>query len=188
MKAGGATLLPEPELTWKNVTVDGKKTAVFCMFRDSQGIMWVGTNSGLYFYDGVTVHPVGQNELFGTQIYSIIEKEGQLFIGGNNGLLIYDYKTGVVNFSNIPLPKEIRCLLLYDNELWIGSLYGIFQLNLINGKVSDYSSSLPHKSVYSILRDSRGILYVGTYNGLARWDFNANRFSKVKANILKFRI
>lgn len=183
MKAGGATLLPEPELTWKNVTVDGKKTAVFCMFRDSQGIMWVGTNSGLYFYDGVTVHPVGQNELFGTQIYSIIEKEGQLFIGGNNGLLIYDYKTGVVNFSNIPLPKEIRCLLLYDNELWIGSLYGIFQLNLINGKVSDYSSSLPHKSVYSILRDSRGILYVGTYNGLARWDFNANRFSKVKANI-----
>lgn len=175
--------LPEPELAWKNVTVDGKKTAVFCMFRDSHGIMWVGTNSGLYFYDGVTVHPVGQNELFGTQIYSIVEKDGQLFIGGNNGLLIYDYNTGGVNLSNALLPKEIRCLLLYDNELWIGSLYGIFNLNLNNGSVTDFSAGLPHKSVYSMIRDSRGILYVGTYNGLARWNSNTNKFTKVKEGI-----
>lgn len=175
--------LPEPELAWKNVTVDGKKTAVFCMFRDSHGIMWIGTNSGLYFYDGVTVHPVGQNELFGTQIYSIIEKDGQLFIGGNNGLLIYDYQTGVVSSSNAPLPKEIRCLLMYDNHLWVGSLYGIFHLNLSNGKVSDFSTGLPHKSVYSILRDSRGILYVGTYNGLARWNSKNGKFTKVQADL-----
>lgn len=183
MKVGAVPQLPEPELAWKNVTVDGKKTAVFCMLRDSHGIMWVGTNSGLYFYDGVTVHPVGKNELFGTQIYSIIEKDGLMYIGGNNGLLIYDYNTGGVNFSNAPLPKEIRCLLLYDNELWIGSLYGIFNLNLNNGSVTDLSAGLPHKSVYSMIRDSRGILYVGTYNGLARWDSNTNKFTKVKAGI-----
>lgn len=173
--------LPESELTWKNITVDGKKTAVFCMFRDSRGIMWIGTNSGLYFYDGVTVHPVGQNELFGTQIYSIIEREGQLFIGCNNGLLVYDYENGIVDSSKAELPNEIRCLLLYDNQLWVGSLYGIFQLNLNNWKVSDFSAGLPHKSVYSILRDSRGILYVGTYNGLARWNANAHKFITVKA-------
>lgn len=183
MRVWAVPQLPEPELAWKNVTIDGKKTAVFCMFRDSHGIMWVGTNSGLYFYDGVTVHPVGKNELFGTQIYSIIEKDGQLYIGGNNGLLIYDYNTGGVNLSNAPLPKEIRCLLLYDNELWIGSLYGIFNLNLNNGSVTDFSAGLPHKSVYSMIRDSRGILYVGTYNGLAGWNSNTNKFTKVKAGI-----
>ena len=83
--------LPESDLTWKNVTVGEKKTTVFCMYRDSRGIMWTGTGSGLYVYDGVTVHPVGQNELSGTQIYSIIEHKGQLYLGGNNGLLIYDY-------------------------------------------------------------------------------------------------
>ncbi|MDE5673741.1 MAG: hypothetical protein K2I44_00135 [Muribaculaceae bacterium] len=62
--------LPEPELSWKNVMVDNKKTAVFCIFKDSRGLMWLGTNSGLYFYDGVTTHPIGENELFGTQTYS----------------------------------------------------------------------------------------------------------------------
>lgn len=66
--------LPESDLSWKNVTVDSKKTAVFCLFRDSHGLMWLGTNSGLYFYDGVMTHPVGENTLFGTQIYSILEK------------------------------------------------------------------------------------------------------------------
>lgn len=183
MTAGAVPQLPESELAWKNVAVDGKKTAVFCIFRDSHGIMWVGTNCGLYFYDGVTAHPVGKNELSGSQIYSIIEKEGKLYIGGNNGLRIYDYKTGVVNICDAPLPKEIRSMLLYDNSLWVGSLYGIFHLDLDKGNVSDYSAGLPHKSVYSILRDSRGILYAGTYNGLARWDSQANRFTKVKAGI-----
>lgn len=65
-KAFSAPQLPEPEFSWKNVTVDGKKTAVFCIFRDSRGIMWLGTNSGLYFYDGITTHPVGETEIFGT--------------------------------------------------------------------------------------------------------------------------
>lgn len=175
--------LPEPELAWKNVTVDGKKTAVFCMFRDSHGIMWAGTNSGLYFYDGVTTHPVGKNELFGSQIFSIVEKDGLLYVGSNNGLFLYDYKTGEVKSCDAPTPKEIRCLLLHDNHLWIGSLYGIHLLNLSDGKVTDYSAGLPNKSVYSLLRDSRGILYVGTYDGLARWDYDSNRFSEVKAAI-----
>lgn len=44
-----APQLPEPELSWKNVAVDGKKTAVFSLFNDSRGIMWLGTNRGLYF-------------------------------------------------------------------------------------------------------------------------------------------
>lgn len=183
IKSGAVARLPEPELAWKNVSVDGKKTAVFCIFRDSHGIMWIGTNNGLYFYDGINVHPVGKNELYGTQVYSIVEKDGRLYIGGNNGLFVFDYKTGSVNPSSYILPKEIRCLLLYDNRLWVGSLYGIYQLNLNNGSITDFSAGLPHKSVYSMLRDSRGILYVGTYNGLARWDSNANKFTRVRTEI-----
>lgn len=63
--------LPEPGLVWKNVTVDGKKTAVYCIYRDSRGIMWIGTNRGLYFYDGVAVHPVCRNDLSGIQIHAM---------------------------------------------------------------------------------------------------------------------
>ena len=180
-EARAAAHLPEPELTWKNVTVDGTKTAVFCMYRDSRGIMWMGTNSGLYFFDGVSVHAIGKTELFGTQIYAIAERNGNLYLGGNNGLLVYNFATGEMNAASGALPTEIRCLLLFDNQLWVGSLNGIYRLNLDTGKVADFSASLPHRSVYSILRDSRGILYAGTYNGLARWDSNAAGFTEVKS-------
>lgn len=180
-----APQLPEPELSWKNVAVDGKKTAVFSLFNDSRGIMWLGTNRGLYFYDGVTTHSVGENELFGTQIYSIVEKDNSLFLGSNNGLLVYDYSTGTVKHHPSTNPKEIRSLLLADDGLWIGSLNGVFRLNLSNNELTDLSSGLPHKSVYSLLRDSRGIFYVGTYNGLARWDNQSGTFHPVKVKIDK---
>ncbi|WP_290081913.1 two-component regulator propeller domain-containing protein, partial [Bacteroides acidifaciens] len=129
-KAFSAPQLPEPEFSWKNVAVDGKKTAVFCIFRDSRGIMWLGTNSGLYFYDGITTHPVGETEIFGTQVYSIVEKDNRLFIGSNNGLLTYDYASGQVIESDIDSPKEIRSLLLIDDDIWVGGLNGIYKFNL----------------------------------------------------------
>ncbi len=141
--------------------------------------MWLGTNSGLYFYDGVATHPVGKNELFGNQIYSIVEMEDRLYIGSNNGLLIYDYLSGNVSQYETATPKEIRAMLLFD-DLWIGGLNGISRLNLKNKGIDDYSAGLPHKSVYSILRDSRGILYVGTYSGVARWDAQAKTFKPLR--------
>lgn len=178
-----APQLPEPELSWKNVTVDGKKTAVFCIFKDSRGLMWLGTNSGLYFYDGVTTHPIGENELFGTQIYAILERKDKLYIGSNNGLLVYDYLSGVVSMYETETPKEIRTMILLEDDLWIGGLNGISRLNLECKDINDYSTGLPHKSVYSILRDSRGIIYVGTYKGVARWDSQSRTFKPLRIRI-----
>lgn len=175
--------LPESDLSWKNVTVDSKKTAVFCLFRDSHGLMWLGTNSGLYFYDGVMTHPVGENTLFGTQIYSILEKNDKLYIGSNNGLLTYDFQVGTVSQYEVETPQEIRTMLLNDDELWIGGLNGISKLNLRDKNIHDYTDGLPHRSVYSLLRDSRGILYVGTYNGIARWDSQTQTFKSVRVRI-----
>ncbi|MDE6610257.1 MAG: hypothetical protein K2K33_06855, partial [Muribaculaceae bacterium] len=175
--------LPETELSWKNITVDGKKTAIFCLFMDSRGIMWLGSNSGLYFYDGVTAHPVGRDEFSGIQIYAIVEKDDCLYIGSNNGLLIYDYSTGTVSPSPMATPKEIRTLLLADDVLWIGGLNGIVRMNLRDNLLTDFSEGLPHRSVYSMLRDSRGILYVGTYSGLARWSAQEESFKPLKIKV-----
>lgn len=168
LPAHGVLQLPDSDLSWKNVTVNGKKRAVFCIFRDSRDIVWLGTNSGLYFYDGVATHPVGDAGFTGTQVYSIAEKDNRLYVGSNNGLLIYDYQSGLLHESPTPTPKELRVLLAVDGDLWIGGLNGIGRLNTESGELTDYSAGLPHRSVYSLLRDSRGVIYAGTYNGVAR--------------------
>ena len=64
--------LPESELVWKNVSGIGKKMSVYCIFTDSRGIVWLGTNNGLFFYDGVTTHAVSETEIGRNPIYSII--------------------------------------------------------------------------------------------------------------------
>lgn len=180
-----ATELPASGLTWKNVTVDGKKTAVFSLFRDSHDIMWIGTNNGLFFYDGVTLHPITSPLLDGTQVYAVTQYDNHLLLGTNNGLLSYDFRSGKV--ETLPSPKEIRALLLTDHTLLIGGLYGIASLDLRSNHLTDISDGLPHRSVYSLLRDSRGVIYAGTYDGLARREHPSGRWSEVKSAIPHLR-
>lgn len=172
--------LPESALEWKNISVDGRKKAVFCLYRDSCGVVWLGTNGGLYFYDGVATHPVGQNDFGKIQVYAIVERGNSLLLGTNNGLLVFDYMTGLLKQSDITTPSEIRTLLLEGDSLWIGGLNGISLLDLSTNAIKDCSKGLPHRSVYSLLRDSRGILYAGTYGGVARLDTQRQQFSPLK--------
>ena len=171
-------VLPESEPVWKNVPVMGKRMSVYCIFMDSRGIVWAGTNNGLFFYDGVSAHPAGGTDMIRNQVYSIIEMDDGLLLGTNTGLMTFTYKTGSISLYSDDTPKEIRSILLDGDILWIGSIYGMYIADLVTGEIRNVSEGLPHKSVYSILKDSRGTLYAGTYNGLARWDRSAGIFRK----------
>lgn len=172
--AGGAEPagkgLPDTGLVWANHAVDSHKAAVYVLHCDRRGLMWVGTNMGLYFYDGVNTHQVGRDDFGGIQIYAIAETDDCLYLGASTGLWRYDFSTGRARRLSEGLPREVRSLLLEGDRLLLGSLHGLFALDLAGGGVTDLSAGLPHPSVYSLLRDSRGVLYVGTYHGLARCD------------------
>lgn len=171
--------LPQSELSWKNLSIEGKNITVFTVFIDSHGIAWIGSNNGLYFYDGLTARPVNREQMLGYQVYSILEEGDWLYLGSNNGLLRYNFFSGEIEPIPVPSPKEIRTLLRVDSILWIGSLEGIHTFDLQTRQIHNLSQGLPHRSVYSLLRDSRGILYAGTYNGLARWNSSKSQFQKV---------
>lgn len=179
------TTLPEPELAWKNATFRGWPITVFSLYSDSRGVMWLGTNNGLYFYDGVNTHPLSRQQLSGTQIYSIVEYDHNLLLGTNNGLMLFSYDGCALTTATPDAPKEIRCMMLIDNTLLIGSIYGLYSYDLKSRQITDISEGLPHISVYSLLRDSRGIVYAGTYNGLARWDSNRHHFNEVRFTLDK---
>lgn len=170
---------PDRELNWKNLNVDGNASTVYVIFRDNEGILWLGTDQGLYFYDGFSTHSVGFREIGDFHVYALTQEGERLYIGTNNGLFYFDYNTGKIEQENPALPGEIRSLLIVGDEIWIGSLNGLFSYNISNQEMKDHTAGLPGKSVYSILKDSRGILYAGTYSGLARWDSIDNVFHTV---------
>ena len=173
-------------LEWRNVDVDGHRAAAFCIYTDSRGLIWVGTSQGLFLYDGAETHRVGGSDLTDVQVYSIVEHEGCLYLGTNHGLIVYQCKAGRIDTSLSDLSMgEIRSMLANDNKLLIGSLNGLFAYDYSSKKKIDMSQGLPHQSVYSLLRDSRGILYAGTTGGLARYDVSASRFYPVESEMLK---
>lgn len=179
--ASAITTYPDTEMSWKNVSFKGRASATHCLLHDNNGIVWAGTNNGLVFYDGISTHQVSDPRLAGAQIYAMVEYDNHLYLGTNHGLLTLDLDTGAVSKPGEGTPKEIRCLLRTDNTLWIGSLYGVYTVDLTTGATSQAADGLPNNSTYSILRDSRGIIYVGTYDGLARWDALNKRFIPIKS-------
>ena len=176
----------ESDWVWHNIDVDGHRAAVFCIFPDSRGLVWAGTSQGLFLYDGAESRPVGGKALSGIQVYAIVEYGGNLFLGTNHGLMVWRSVAGRFEVSLVDSSMgEIRCMLPNDDHLLIGSLSGLFVYNLRSGKKENMTRGLPHHAVYSLLRDSRGILYAGTTGGLSRYDVRTSRFHLVKSSMLK---
>ena len=170
-------------LTWHNVDVDGRRSAVFCIYPDSRGIVWIGTSRGLYLYDGSTSRRVGGKALSGSQIYAIVEYADRLYIGTNHGLKVYDCGSGKTEEPVSGDVGEVICMSRKDSHLFVGGLNGVYCMDLRSGEMKNISSGLPHSSVYSLLIDSRGVIYAGTYAGLARYDAHASRFYKVDSPV-----
>lgn len=171
--------LQSPEYAWKNLTFEGKTAAVHCLFTDSRGLMWLGTNQGLYCYDGVTLHPIDHETTSSLQIHTLAEGENGLYLGTHEGLFRYDFRSNNLQPVSSLLPKEIRSLLRIGSTLWIGSLFGAYTYGIDTSTMVCRSQGLPHPSVYSLLHDSQGNLYAGTFEGLARWQPETETFQPV---------
>jgi ligand-binding sensor domain-containing protein len=112
------------------------------------------------------------------QINDIVQAaDGSLWLGSGEGLYRFDGFT----FERVrsidgdsPAPTEILCLLLAasNGDLWIGTtLNGAILLR--NGEVKRYPQfeGLPlNTSVLSLIDDSDGTIWAGTYLGLQRFD------------------
>jgi ligand-binding sensor domain-containing protein len=118
-----------------------------CIFQDSRGILWIGTEDGLNKYDGYSfeVYKPEQNDLFSIsnpRILSVCEDaESNLWIGTNGGgLNKYDRKSDRF-IHYLPGKNDTAFIagnIVYalmpsgDNHIWIGTDKGLSVLDLKN--------------------------------------------------------
>ncbi|HEC42133.1 MAG TPA: hypothetical protein ENI20_04820 [Bacteroides sp.] len=87
------------------------QSAIICLFQDSEGFIWIGTQNGLNKYDGYKFEnyyndPGDSNTISKSWIFDITEDQnGDLWIGTKGGLNRFDKKTG--RFSLIEIPSRI---------------------------------------------------------------------------------
>ncbi len=182
------------------------QSAVTCIFQDKNGFMWFGTQDGLNRYDGYNFKvfkndPENTNSLTDNFIFSIYEDDlGTLYIGTQSGNL-HEYDPNKESFTiispdSIDLHKtDMNSVLAvyYDksNIKWTGGLSqetGLKMENEETGEVKTFThdpnnkSSLSNDKVYSILRDSKGSLWIGTFDGLNKLDEETGKFIHFKNN------
>ena len=104
-----------------------------CIVQSSSGYIWIGTDSGLYRYDGSEFRKFTLGEDEGSNAYSVNSilstSSGELYVGTENyGLFVYD-KGKFFRVTN-PSDAEITTIhSMYEDEegkIWLATSSGIY--------------------------------------------------------------
>ena len=168
------------------------------ILQDSQGYLWLATESGLDRYDGNTVRVYRRERgnaqaLASDYIWTIAEDaHADLWlatVGG--GVARWERRTDQFQlFRHDPARTDslasdaVRTLLIdADGRVWVGTLdRGLDLLDPRTGSARHFRhrdgdpSSLPADAVFALYRDHLGRIWVGSDGGLSRYDPQSGGF------------
>jgi len=162
---------------------------VYAIQSTPDGIIWLGTEDGLFRYDGKEfVKFTIQNGLVHNFVNDIdYDADGNLWFGTRGGISRYDGKT-FVNFTNEDGLTDNYVHALHrssDGVLWFGTESGGVSLYDGNAWTSlDTRDGLAGNQVSSIHQDGDGSLWFGTDKGITRYRRST---SKPKVRIVSLR-
>ena len=152
--------------TFSNISI-AEASTVCSIAQDEQGMVWLGTEGGLYSYDGYRTIPhntSANGTTIATRIHSMLVSHNIIYMGTERGLLVYDIRSGRYKQPLGQSPKDIRAVTLHQGRLWMGSATGLYSCDL---KTNDVRLENRHlHNIYSLLSTRSGLL-VGTIDGLA---------------------
>ena len=152
-----------------------------CFAINKQGEVWVGTSgAGVYKYnpqkDTFEQYKAGKDgqSLLDKNIMNICFQGDNLIMAIHEGELL-KYNTRTSEVGNIPFPGEkktfLRDVVCFGDELWVGSHHGLFIINQKRNTTFHLkedlmrSFSLSDNIVYTIYKDTKGGIWIGTMFG-----------------------
>lgn len=169
-----------------NISLGADATSIGCFLQDSDGLIWIGSDKGLFSYDGYSVQPhfdFGKPE--NARIHCGLSVDDKyLYLGSDGGIHIYNYHTDQYENTGITFPGDVRSMVLDGELLWIGSLNGLYTYHIRTQEIVSFpvneNPGLTHPSVYSLLRASDGNIYIGTYDGFCKYDYRKEMFERIE--------
>lgn len=174
---------------------------VYSIYKDRENGIWIGTYFGGVNYiipnsDAIEHYYPEKSEhtLSGKAVSQFCEDEkGNLWIATEDGGLNY-FNTTTKQFTLFPFLKEdsgvsyhnLHALVLNDSHLWIGTFSrGVDVLDLRTNSVKNYRyrendmTSIDDNCVFSIYKDSKKDIYIGTSFGLSKYDPKKDNFIRI---------
>lgn len=164
------------------------KDNVTCLTEDNDGVIWASTwGTGVYRFnpdksslENFAFNSNDLNSLSNIRAWAIYaDRKNNIWVGNSDGVLdLYNREDGgFIHFNTTP-PGENSAVILVIAEdskgrIWIGLEGG--GLKLLDEKSGtfrtyDMGTGLPSDYVNSIEEDRNGYLWIGTNNGISRFD------------------
>lgn len=184
------------------------------IIKDDEGNIWLATYNGLtkvrkikseIFFERFYKNDKNPNSLSDNLVWNISIDESDpnvLWLGTSNHLTSYNIKEKKFKQHIIPNPDNLQfgtgsgnvIVELYNNQkiLWINSYAGLLRYNLTTLNVDRFTTeknnpySLPSNRINKIYRDTSGVLWIATDNGLAYFTPKKIKFNYMISPELSF--
>jgi len=196
-------------LKWKELTVIGKKVFVSSVIDDKKGHLYITSRGGFYCYtksNGACKHYNPNLEIYPKEDkvsqlsynHAMLDSNGNLWMGvWDAGLVRFDTKTEKITVWSHPtdnvhlLPYKIILDQLEDDNgnIWLANKEaGLTIFNPVKNKFTNYpvdyeSETQISGGVRSLYRDKCGIFWIGTENGIFKYDPHRIHLSKTNIKL-----
>ncbi|SFW26718.1 Signal transduction histidine kinase [Sinomicrobium oceani] len=182
----GSLQAQSPGLYFEHISYDEdfSPSMISCLAQSSKGFVWIGTENGLFRYDGYRfyryVRDKTQGSLSNNHVNTIFEdSEGTLWVGTNHGVNHFDKNADHFSPVDVSMTKGGRNYISSFTEddahnVWVGTFGGIKKLNkkekLLENITSDSNFELNKSRVLSLFYDKDYGVFAGTAKGLKCFD------------------
>jgi len=139
------------------------------VYADSRGEIWVGTHSGLSFYDNENDNFKNYYKIVNgnkAQVNSVLSlSKDTLIIGTNMGLYFFDIKNEEFSQNNILLDNSlsVNCLMKNGNLIYIGTDNNVYIYNISKNQINKLSPHFEKIKIQSIIKNQKNnSLWIGT--------------------------
>jgi signal transduction histidine kinase/ligand-binding sensor domain-containing protein/CheY-like chemotaxis protein len=193
-------VIEKQDIRFEALSVGGKpfQKRVFALAQDNYGFLWLGTDDGLYRYDGYNLRhyshePGNPNSLTENMVMLIYkDRAGILWIGTPSGGLDRFDPAGdtFTHYRHDPndsqsLRNDYIAALYQDRTgaMWVDTVAGFDRLDVASGHFFHYPDPVEEIARRHVVRefyeDVQGNLLVGYAQGLYKVDRTSNRLSRI---------
>ncbi len=176
---------------WNEQALSGNNS-INILRANREGNIWLGTNTGVELFNKKTQtftrynHRTGnRSSMENYRVSSLyVDKEANLWIGSQTGLDYLNTKTNnIIHYhygsKGAENPGTYHIVSIIEDQekrLWVGTYYnGLYLLNRKTGKLKQYLFGITITS--SMYQDTEGTIWVGTRNGLYRYNAASDQFA-----------
>ncbi len=162
-------------------------TTITALARDRSGYLWMATWDGLARYDGVGFRvwrhdPGDPASLPGNVVQALhIDADDRIWVATENGgmSVMEPGRKGFRHYRMASHPQmgsdDVFAIASRGSDLWFGTFGGGLHRLSADGRITRFAAGaagagLPSDNVLALAFDARGMLWIGTMGGLARFD------------------